>query len=86
LTRISQEKMEELVRKALVGTSNRSAPGPNGIRYKLIKQVLDLKLGSELIGEVAENLINGRIPKEWQHSKVVMIPKPGKDNGKTKGW
>jgi len=86
LTGISQEKMEELVRKALAGTSNRSAPGPDGIGYKLIKRVLDLKLGSELIREVAENLIKGRIPKEWQHSKVVMIPKPGKDHSKTKGW
>ena len=73
LTSISQGKMEELVRKALVGTSNKSAPGPNGIRYKLIKRVSDLKLGSELIREVAENLINRTIPKEWQHSKVVMI-------------
>jgi len=49
LTGISQEKMEELVRKALVETSNKSASGPDGIRYKLIKQVLDLELGRELI-------------------------------------
>jgi len=85
-TGIDQEKMEELVRKALAGTSNRSAPRPDRIGYKLIKRVLDFKLGSELIREVAENLIKGRIPKEWQHSKVVMIPKPGKDHSKTKGW
>jgi len=82
LTGIKQEKMEELVRKALAGTSNKSAPGPDGIGYKLIKRVLDLKLGRELIGEVPENLIHGTIPKEWQHSKVVMIPKPGKDHSK----
>jgi len=86
LTGINQEKMEELVRKALAGTSYKSTPGPDGIVYKLIKRVLDLKLGSELIREVAENLIKGRIPKEWQHSKVVMIPKPRKDHSKTKGW
>jgi len=86
LTSISQEKIEELVRKALARTSNRSAPGPDGIRYKLIKHVLNLKLGSELIREVAENLIKGRIPKAWEYSKVVMIPKPGNDHSKTKGW
>jgi len=86
LTGINQEKMEELVRKALAGMSNKSAPGSDGIGYKLIKRVLDLKLGSELIREVVENLINRRIPKKWQHSKVVMIPKPGKDYSKTKGW
>jgi len=74
------------VRKALAGTSNKSAPGPDGIGYKLIQQVLNLKLGSELIREVVENLIEGKIPKEYQHCKVVMIPKPGKDHGKTKGW
>jgi len=73
------------VRKALAGTSNRSAPVPDGIGYKLIKRVLDLELGRELIREVAENLFNGKIPKEWQHSKVVMIPKLGKDHSKMKG-
>jgi len=64
LTGINQEEIEELVRKAIAGTSNRSALGPDGIAYKLIKLVLNLKLGREHIGEVAENLINGRIPKE----------------------
>jgi len=64
ITGINQEEMEELVRKALAGMSNRSAPGPDGIGYKLIKRVLDLKLGLELIREVAENLIKGKIPKE----------------------
>jgi len=78
--------MEKLVRKALAGTSNKSVPGPDRIKYKLIKRVLDLKLGRELIREVAENLIKGTILKEWQHSKVVMIPKPGKDYSKTEGW
>ena len=37
MTGINQKKMEELVRKALAGTSNNSAPGPDGIGYKLIK-------------------------------------------------
>ena len=86
LTGISQEKMEELVRQALAGMSNKSAPGLDGIGYKLIKRVLDLELERELIREVAENLVNGNIHKEWQHSKVVMIPKPVKDHSKTEGW
>jgi len=64
LTSISQEKMEELVRKDLVGTSNKSAPGLDSIGYKLIKRVLDIEFRRELIREVAENLINGKIPKE----------------------
>jgi len=36
--------------------------------------------------EVAKNLINGTIWKEWQHSKVVMILKPASNHSKTKGW
>jgi len=64
VTGISQENMEELVRKALAGMSNKSAPGLDGIGYKLIKPVLDLKLGRELIRKVAGNLINGKILKE----------------------
>jgi len=86
LTGISQEKMEVLVRKALAGTSNKSVPGLDRIWYKLIKRVLDLELGRELIRDMAKNLVNGKIPKEWQHSKIVMIPKLGKDHNKTKGW
>jgi len=75
-----------LVRKALARTYNKSAPGPDGIGYQLIKRVLDLKPDSELIREVAGNLIIGKIPKEWQHSKVVMDPKLWKDDSKTKNW
>ena len=36
--------------------------------------------------EMARNLIEGIILREWHNSKVVMIPKPGKDHEKTKGW
>ena len=74
------------MRKALSRTSNLSALGPDGIGYRLIKMVMGTKLGDELMKEVAGNLTRGRIPKEWQNSKVVMIPKPGKDHKKTKGW
>jgi len=81
-----QGQLEEEVRKALSGTSNSSAPGPDGIGYRLIKMVLGRKLGDELMKEVARNLAKGKIPKEWQNSKVIMIPKPGKDYNKTKEW
>ena len=47
-------------KKKLRGTSNRS--GPDGISYRLIKMVLDTKLGRELITEVATSLKEGRIP------------------------
>jgi len=81
-----QGQLEEKVRKALSGTNNLSAPEPDGIGYRLIKMAMWTKLGDELMKEVARNLERGKIPKEWQNSKVVMIPKPGKDHNRTKGW
>ena len=80
------EELEGKVREALQGTSNRSAPGPDGISYRFIKAVLDTKLGRELIAEVAMCLREGRIPEDWQLSKVVFIPKPSKNHQAAKGW
>ena len=31
-------------------------------------------------------LKKGRIPEEWQRSKVIFIPKPNKDHQAAKGW
>ena len=36
--------------------------------------------------QVAINLTMSSIPKEWQDSKVVFIPKPGKDHRQLKAW
>ena len=36
-------------------------------------------LGEYLIDDVVDNLMEGKIRKEWQNSKVVFIPKPTKD-------
>ena len=47
----SVEELAGKVREALWGTSNRSAPGPDGISYRFIKLVLDTKLGEEMVGE-----------------------------------
>ena len=82
----SMEELEEKVREALRGTSNRLAPGPDGISYRFIKLVLDTSLGREIVQEVAESLKEGRIPKAWQNSKVVFIPKLDKDHKAAKGW
>jgi len=79
-------QLEKEVRKALSGTSNLSALGPDKIGYRLIKMVMRTKLRDELMKEVARNLARGRIPKKWQNSKVMMILKPRKDHNKTKGW
>lgn len=36
--------------------------------------------------QLAEELQKGRAPVEWQLSKVVMIPKLGKDHAQLKDW
>ena len=82
----SMEELEEKLREALRGTSNRSAPGPDSISYWFIKMVLDTRLEGEVVWEVAESLKEGRIPGAWQNSNVVFIPKPNKDHKAAKGW
>ena len=48
-------------RRALIGTKNSSASGPDGISYRLIKPVTDTPLGEELINEVADQPLEGTI-------------------------
>ena len=72
--------------KALSGTSNSSAPGPDGVSYKLLKAIKDNRLGKAVVEEVATNLIRGKIPDRWKEMRVVLMPKPGRDLTKTKSW
>ena len=75
-----------MVLKAIRGTSNRSAAGPDGIGYRLIKLVLGTRLGMELVDLIVDHLRRGCIPDEWKEMKMVMIPKPGRDLTLTKNW
>ena len=70
----------------LSGTQNSSAPGPDNISYRFMKVIKDTILREKVLEVVAKNLIKGIIPREWLNRKVVIIPKPGKDHKKTKGW
>ena len=83
---MSREKLECSVRKALGGTKNGSAPGPDGISYRLIKAVRDTRLGRELIEEIVDNLWRGIIPDAWRQMRVVFIPKPGRDLTLARNW
>ena len=56
---MSREELEHSVRRALGRTTNGSAPGPDGIRYRLMKAVRDTRVGRELIDEVVDNLWRG---------------------------
>ena len=57
------ERMMALVERALMGTQNSSATGPDGVSYRLIKAVRDTTLGQGVMREVAESLLEGRTPR-----------------------
>jgi len=80
------EEIRRWAKEALSKTSNASAVGLNGISYRFIKAIMRTELEEELIDEVTRNIQHGRILKEWQYFKVVMISKPGKNHKTTKGW
>ena len=83
---LSREEIESAVIHALGRTKNGSAPGPDGIGYRLIKPVRDTRLGWELIEEIVDNLAQGVIPPAWREMRVVFIPKPGRDLTLAKNW
>ena len=76
---LGREELQDKVLEALSRNSNTSAPGPDGISYKIIKWANKSVLGEYLIDDVVDNLMEGKIPKEWQDPKVVFIPKPNRD-------
>jgi len=86
---IPKEEMRERVRRALMKTRNNSTPGPDGITWRLPKAIIDRRLGRAVLddmGQTAE-LGNGYYGEEgWRNMTMVMIPKPGKEHSKVKGW
>ena len=80
------QDMEERVSRALMGTKNSSASGPDGISYRLINAVRDTTLGEELINEVAVQLLEGTIKERWKEMRVAQIPKPSRDLTVTRNW
>ena len=83
---LGREELKDKVLDALARTSNTSAPAPDGISYKIIKWANKSVLSEYLIDDVVDNLMQGKIPKEWQGSKVVFIPKPNRDLALLKAW
>ena len=65
---LGREELKDKVLDALSRTSDTSAPGPDGISYKMIKWANKSVLGEYLMDDVVDNLIEGKIPKEWQDS------------------
>ena len=62
---MKEEEMKDKVLDALSRTSNTSAPRPDGINYQILKWANKTVLREYLIEQVVDNLLEGRIPKEW---------------------
>jgi len=74
------------IHQALKKTRNDSAPGPDGVSWKLLEVLKDTNLGRAALedaGQVSEASQMTRMPEEW---RAMKIPKPGKDHTAVKGW
>lgn len=63
----------------LATTSNTSAPGSSGIGWLLIKKAWN-KISKHLCTIFNACLILGHHPRVWKEAKVVVIPKPDKED------
>jgi hypothetical protein len=64
---------------ALIGTSNRSAPGPDHIMWCHLKCIVHNGYTSHLFLWLANTCLqSGHWPAEFKASTMVVIPKPGK--------
>ena len=68
--------LQELL-TALNQTKKSSAPGPDNIKYEMIKK---LPLSSlQVLLHIFNNIWNsGEIPKNWKHAEIIPFPKQGK--------
>ena len=81
--------MLQRVRRALRSTKNRSAAGPDNVSWRLLKMISTTHLGRQLERDVvrmADVRNRLRVHSQWRDLMMIMIPKPGKDHTKVKGW
>lgn len=68
---------ESEIWEVLLELNGRSAPGPDGISNKLLRN-LDGKSVAKLTEEINKIWETGLVPESWKTASVVLIPKPGK--------
>jgi hypothetical protein len=65
------------IANALHPMSNKSAPGPSGHNYKLIKWVFEAQ--AEWLQAIFNACLTlGHHPKAWKMVAIAVVPKPGK--------
>lgn len=65
------------VKQALACITRDTAPRPDRITYKVLRNVDDIYL-QELTNLFNEHWSKGTLPCDWKHAQVNMIPKSGK--------
>ena len=70
---------EERVKTALLSFAPYKAPGPDGVAPVLLHRGMDLLL--KHVGTLYLACLGiGYVPRSWQRTRVVFLPKPGKDD------
>ncbi|XP_077547772.1 uncharacterized protein LOC144160025 [Haemaphysalis longicornis] len=75
--RLDRDIEVEEVRTAMHYLNTRSAPGPDRITNKILRN-LDDKSIENLTAYYNKCWRSGKLPKQWKKSKTILIPKPGK--------
>lgn len=65
------------IRQAIFALNGKSAPGPDGITNKMLRNLDDRSIGY-LTEKINGTWRNGSVPENWRTANTVLIPKPGK--------
>ncbi|KAG0422985.1 hypothetical protein HPB47_001219 [Ixodes persulcatus] len=68
---------EAEVRAEILGLKTKSAPGPDEITNKILRN-LDNDSISALTEYMQDIWTKGHLPRQWKSANVILIPKPGK--------
>ncbi|KAM7296761.1 hypothetical protein ISCGN_021916 [Ixodes scapularis] len=74
---MNREIAEAEVRSAISKLKPNSAPGPDGITNRTLRNLDDSSI-TDITDYINTCWREGRIPESWKHAKVILIPKPGK--------
>ncbi|KAM7315603.1 hypothetical protein ISCGN_005386 [Ixodes scapularis] len=76
-TNMDREIAEAEVRSAISKLKHNSAPGPDGITNRTLRNLDDSSI-TDITDYINTCWREGRIPESWKHAKVILIPKRGK--------
>lgn len=77
---LDREIEEWEVRQATNALNCRSAPGPDGVTNKTLRNLNDAAI-SALTRYFNSCWTNGHLPKQWKTAKTILLPKPNKPPG-----